>query len=474
MLIPVEFGRAGRRPLDHLIDSREALSPRLIPGCRHPFAPSSARAGPGRRIGLRGASATPKGRHLANITFAHARDHAVVLLVGELDWEAAHTLVTTLETVIDRYFYRRVELVIASPGGLTQALEYYLGAVHEWRRQQVHFRTRVISCAASAAAVMVSLGDDRVAEPGARLLYHHARAFTRAEITASVTAEIQAALHAVDQRLIGRLCDRVLAGASDSKIPYKAERSDREVLERLYAALREGHETKPRERRRLARAIGHAVERAANEADRETLARIYRRLFEVETPISAPLARTYAMTLGFITRRLNLPNTADAIVRGAAVTATVMIILLFIFVMTRAMVLEQIPKEIALWLTSLTDNKLVLLRLINVILLAIGMVVDDASESILAAIVLLAAATEIGIHPTHFAAIVGVNIAAGNITPPCDPLLYLAGAVGKATLPEMLGPTFKFLLAGYLPVILLVTCVPELAPLLPGRLLGIG
>ena len=107
---------------------------------------------------------------MTDITFAHARDNAVVLLVGELDWEAADTLVTTLETVIDRYFYRRVELVIASPGGLTQALEYYLGAVHEWRWQQVHFRTRVISCAASAAAVMVSLGDDRVLDEARGLL----------------------------------------------------------------------------------------------------------------------------------------------------------------------------------------------------------------------------------------------------------------------------------------------------------------
>ena len=189
---------------------------------------------------------------------------------------------------------------------------------------------------------------------------------------------------------------------------------------------------------------------------------------------AAAVCFTYAVALGFITRRLNLQNTADAIMRGAAVTATVMIILLFIFVMTRAMVLEQIPKEIALWLTSISDNKLVLLLLINVILLAIGMVVDDASGSILAAIVLLPVATEIGIHPIHFAAIVGVNIAAGNITPPCAPLLYLAGAVGKATLPEMLGPTFKFLVAGYLPVILLVTYVPELALFLPRTLLGIG
>ena len=173
-------------------------------------------------------------------------------------------------------------------------------------------------------------------------------------------------------------------------------------------------------------------------------------------------------------RRLTLANTADAIVRGAAVTGAVMIILLFIFVMTRAMVLEQIPNQIALWLTSISDNKLVLMLLINVILLLIGMVVDDASGSILAAIVLLPVANQIGIHPIHFAAIVGVNIAAGNITPPCAPLLYLAGAVGKASLIEMLGPTLKFLLIGYVPVILLVTYVPDLALFLPRLLLGIG
>ncbi len=189
---------------------------------------------------------------------------------------------------------------------------------------------------------------------------------------------------------------------------------------------------------------------------------------------AAAVCFTYALALGFLTRRLNLGNAGDAIIRGAAVTGAVMIILLFIFVMTRAMVLEQIPKQIALWLTSISDNRIVLLLLINVILLLIGMVVDDASGSILAAIVLLPVSNEIGIHPIHFAAIVGVNIAAGNITPPCAPLLYLAGAVGKTSLVEMLGPTFKFLLLGYLPVILLVTYVPGLALFLPRLLLGIG
>ena len=189
---------------------------------------------------------------------------------------------------------------------------------------------------------------------------------------------------------------------------------------------------------------------------------------------AAAVCFTYAIVVGFLTRGLNLKNTAEAIVRGASVTGAVVIILLFIFVMTRAMVLEQIPNQIADWLIGISDDKLVLLLLINVILLVIGMVVDDVSGSILAAIVLLPVATKLGIHPIHFAAIVGVNIAAGNVTPPCAPLLYLAGAVGRASLLEMLGPTMKFLLLGYLPVILLVTYVPELALFLPRIALGIG
>ena len=189
---------------------------------------------------------------------------------------------------------------------------------------------------------------------------------------------------------------------------------------------------------------------------------------------AAAVCFAYAIVIGFVTRKLKFKNTAQAIVRGAAVTGAVMVVLIFIFVMTRAMVLEQIPKEIAIWLTSISDNKIILLLMLNLILLVIGMVVDDASGSILAAIVLLPVANEIGIHPIHFAAIVGVNIAAGNITPPCAPLLYLAGAIGKSNLVEMVGPTLKFLLIGYLPVILLVTYIPDLALFLPRLLLGIG
>ena len=228
---------------------------------------------------------------MANISFAHAHGHAVVLFVGELDWDAAHELVSTLETVVDTYFYMDVELIVASTGGHVRAFDYYLGAVRNWQRKGVRFRTRVISTAASAGADMAALGDDRVAHPGARFLFHHARAHGGTDITANASAELQATLREIDERLIGHIVDRVLADPVDA-VPFEAERSDREVLERLYAGLDGRGRKKPLKRRRLARAIGRHVDRAFREGDREALRRVYRRLFEIETFISARLART--------------------------------------------------------------------------------------------------------------------------------------------------------------------------------------
>ena len=77
---------------------------------------------------------------------------------------------------------------------------------------------------------------------------------------------------------------------------------------------------------------------------------------------------------------------------------------------------------------------------------------------------------KIGIDPIHFAAIVGTNLGLGNISPPCAPLLYMAGGVTKMPLNEYVGPTLKFLLLGHLPMVFIVTFVPELSLFLPSLL----
>ena len=116
--------------------------------------------------------------------------------------------------------------------------------------------------------------------------------------------------------------------------------------------------------------------------------------------------------------------------------------------MTRAMVVEQISNHIVLRLARVSDNRIILLLMINVILLTIGMLVDETSNLILAAIV-------------------GADASVGIITPPCAPLLNLAGTVRRSTLPETLGPALKFLSAGILPAFLLVICFPDPALFIP-------
>ena len=195
----------------------------------------------------------------------------------------------------------------------------------------------------------------------------------------------------------------------------------------------------------------------------------------IATPTeAASIALVYSVIVGFVIYRgLNIRNFPVAIVRSAITTGSIIAVLFFLFVMSRAMILQQVPREVADTLVALTENKVLVLLLINVILLLIGMIVDDVSGSVLAAIVLLPVATKIGVHPIHFAAIVGTNLGLGNVSPPCAPMLYMAAGVSKLTLDKYVGPTMKFLVFGHLPMVLIVTFFPDLALYLPRLVLGI-
>lgn len=195
----------------------------------------------------------------------------------------------------------------------------------------------------------------------------------------------------------------------------------------------------------------------------------------IATPTeAASIALVYAIPVGFlIYKGLTLKSFTTSIVRAAITTGSIITVLFFLFMMSRAMILQQIPKEVAQMLLSLSDNKIVIMLLINLVLLFIGMIVDDISGSVLAAIIFLPVTNELGIHPIHFAAIVGTNLGLGNVSPPCAPMLYMAGGVAKLTMDQYIWPTLKFLALGHLPMVLIVTFVPELSLWLPKLLMGI-
>jgi tripartite ATP-independent transporter DctM subunit len=195
----------------------------------------------------------------------------------------------------------------------------------------------------------------------------------------------------------------------------------------------------------------------------------------IATPTeAAAIAVIYAIPVSLMVYKgLTFKTLGSATVRAVTMTGSIMAVLFFLFIMSRAMILEQVPKQLAEALLTISDNKLVILLVINVLLLLIGMIVDDISGGVLAAIIFLPVVQALGIHPIHFAAIVGVNLGLGNVSPPCAPMLYMAGGVAKLPLNKYIVPTVKLLFFGHLPMVLLVTFVPDIALFLPRLLMGI-
>ena len=188
-------------------------------------------------------------------TFHHDHERAVVHFGGNLDWASAMEFVDIVDGLVSHYFYRRIKVVVTSPGGATAALDHVVRALERWRNAGVAIHTRVVAEAASAAAVLVSLGDDRAAEPGARLMYHYSRVIDAREVTAHASTHIHSALTRVDRQMVERIVTRALRTAGADAPPHHADPTDRFVAERLAdAAAAKGRMRKARSVRALARA----------------------------------------------------------------------------------------------------------------------------------------------------------------------------------------------------------------------------
>jgi C4-dicarboxylate transporter DctM subunit len=186
----------------------------------------------------------------------------------------------------------------------------------------------------------------------------------------------------------------------------------------------------------------------------------------VFTPTEAAgISALYAVVVGFVFYRTMTFRGMTNNVKGSMITSgVVMILLFFILMVSRILVTYQVPQQLTELIFKFTTNKWLVLLMLNFILLLMGMLVDDVSGNILSAAILLPIAKSVGIDPIHFAAISVTNLSLGNITPPCAPLLYLAGLIGgNLPLNEYVKPASYFMIFGALPVILAVTYVPEFA-----------
>lgn len=133
---------------------------------------------------------------------------------------------------------------------------------------------------------------------------------------------------------------------------------------------------------------------------------------------------------------------------------------------------ERLPAAIVDSLLSITDNKIVLLLLINLFMIIMGMIMDDLSAMLLAAPLLFPLFMKLGVPPFQMAAIMAVNQGSGQMTPPVATNLFTAARVSGIPVSSFIRNCIPFLLFGSLPVLLLVTFVPEISLWLPQLIMG--
>ncbi|GHT00249.1 C4-dicarboxylate ABC transporter permease [Synergistales bacterium] len=195
----------------------------------------------------------------------------------------------------------------------------------------------------------------------------------------------------------------------------------------------------------------------------------------ITTPTeSAAVAVAYSIVIGFFVHRELEPKSLwKAFCVSATTSGVICLMLFFVSMLGRVYAMQQVPQKIAHFLLTFSDNKYVILLMVNVFLIIIGMMMDDLSGTILAAALLLPLMKQIGVHPVHFAAILGTNLGLGNVTPPCAPILYLGGRIGNVPINEYIKPAMVFMVVGHIPVILITTYFPELCLWLPRLVMNI-
>ena len=189
----------------------------------------------------------------------------------------------------------------------------------------------------------------------------------------------------------------------------------------------------------------------------------------VMTPTEAAgVAVIYAIPIGFYIYRGLDRHTFWKAMREASVTIGVVMVMVFmVLIVSRFLIFEDIPGMAKTLVFSVSDNPIVILLMVNLVMILIGMVMDDISGLLLSAPLLLPIVTSVGMDPIHFAAVLGVNLGMANITPPTAPLLYLGARVTGASVNGMMKPVLIMILFAWLPTLMVTTYVPWVALWLP-------
>ncbi|NNK65967.1 MAG: TRAP transporter large permease [Rhodobacteraceae bacterium] len=186
---------------------------------------------------------------------------------------------------------------------------------------------------------------------------------------------------------------------------------------------------------------------------------------------AAAVAVAYAVIVAFFILRSMTLADLPAVLSRAAITSAVVLLLVGAAMAFKTVVsLSYAPQILAEYILSLSENPLILLFLINILLFIVGMFLDAGPAIIILGPILGPIFVDLGVHPVHFAIIMSVNLTVGLATPPMGLVLFVASSVSGERV-ETISKAILPFLAVEVVVIFLITYFPAISMTIP-RLTG--
>jgi tripartite ATP-independent transporter DctM subunit len=185
---------------------------------------------------------------------------------------------------------------------------------------------------------------------------------------------------------------------------------------------------------------------------------------------AAAVAVLYALILAFLYREISYRDLPDIFLKASATTAIVLLLVGTSIGMSWIMAYVNIPQNVTAALVALTDNPIVIMLIINLILLTVGTFMDMTPAVLIFTPIFLPIAVSLGIDPTHFGIIMVLNLCIGLCTPPVGSVLFLGVGVAQTTITKVIKPLLPLFIAMVV-ALMLVTYIPSLSLWLPGLFL---
>lgn len=186
------------------------------------------------------------------------------------------------------------------------------------------------------------------------------------------------------------------------------------------------------------------------------------------TPTEAgAIAVVYSLVLSMVIYKEIKPNQIPSILtKSVTTTAIVMLLIGASAAMSWLLSYENIPQEISAGLLGITENKIILLLLINVLLLVVGTFMDMTPAVLIFTPIFLPIVETLGISPLHFGIIMILNLSIGLCTPPVGSVLFVGCSVGKTSIAQVIKPLIPLYVAMFI-ALALVTAFPQISEYLP-------